>query len=61
MGPVAGLPGDVCQLTVVVPNPAAMSATNPNLLDFTFSSLTGLVLQINGAARQTGLAISIAQ
>ena len=61
MGPVAGLPGSVYQLTVVVPNPAAMAASNPNLLNFTFPSPSGVVLQINGRTSQDGLQISIAQ
>ena len=61
MGPVTGLPGSVYQLTVVVPNPAAMAASNPNLLNFTFPSPSGVVLQINGLTSQDGLQISIAQ
>jgi len=61
MGSVAGFPGAVYQLTVLVPNPAAMVATNPNLLNFTFPPQVPVVLQIDGATTQTGLAISIAQ
>jgi len=61
MGSVAGLPGPVYQLTVYVPNPAAMAAANPNLLNFKFPPQVGAVLQINGATSQNGLAISIAQ
>jgi uncharacterized protein (TIGR03437 family) len=61
MGSVAGFPGVVYQLTVLVPNPAAMAATNPNLLNFTFPPQVPLVLQIDGASSQNGLAISIAQ
>lgn len=48
MGSVAGFPGAVYQLTVYVPN-------------FTFPPQVGVVLQIDGAASQKGLAISIAQ
>ena len=61
MGPVAGLPGAVYQLTVVVPNPASMAVSNPNLLNFTFPPQVGVILQIHGASSQNGLAISIAQ
>ncbi|MFY9728764.1 MAG: SBBP repeat-containing protein [Bryobacteraceae bacterium] len=61
IGPVAGFPGAVYQLTVLVPNPAAMAATNPNLLNFTFPPQVGVVLQIDGASSQNGLAISIGQ
>jgi hypothetical protein len=48
-------------LTVLVPNPAAMVATNPNLLNFTFPLQVPVVLQIDGASTQNGLAISIGQ
>ncbi len=61
MGPVAGLPGAVYQLTVYVPNPATMVAANPNLLNFQFPPQVGVVLQMDQASSQNGLAISIAQ
>jgi uncharacterized protein (TIGR03437 family) len=61
MGPVSGLPGAVYQLTVIVPNPATMAASNPNLSDFTFPPQVGVILQIDGASSQNGLAISIVQ
>ncbi|MGA3259195.1 MAG: SBBP repeat-containing protein [Bryobacteraceae bacterium] len=61
MDPVAGFPGAVYQLTVLVPNPAALAATNPNLLNFTFPPQVGVILQIDGASTQNGLAISIGQ
>jgi hypothetical protein len=51
----------VYQLTVTAPNPAAMAASNPNLLNFSFPSEVGVVLQIGGATSQNGLAISIGQ
>lgn len=59
MGPVAGFPGAVYQLSVFVPDPAALAATNPNLLNFTFPPQVGVILQIDGASTQNGLAISI--
>jgi uncharacterized protein (TIGR03437 family) len=61
MGPVTGFPGSVYQLTVYVPNPAAMAVSNPNLLNFKFPPQVGVVLQINVATSQNGIAISIAQ
>jgi uncharacterized protein (TIGR03437 family) len=61
MRPATGLPGSVYQLTVVVPNPAAMASSNPNLLNFKFPSQSGVVLRINGLTSQNGIAISIGQ
>jgi uncharacterized protein (TIGR03437 family) len=61
MGDVAGFPGAVYQLMVWVPDPAAMAATDPNLLNFTFPSQVGVILTIDGASSQYGLAISIKQ
>jgi uncharacterized protein (TIGR03437 family) len=60
MGPAGGFPGAVYQLTVYVPNPATLAASNPYLLNFTFPPQVGIVLNIDGAASQDGLAISIA-
>jgi len=60
MGPVAGFPGDVYQLTVYVPHPQAMAAGNPNLANYSFPALSSLVLSIDGVRSQNGLAISIA-
>lgn len=61
MGPAGGFPGAVYRLTVYVPNPATMVASNPYLQNFTFPPLVGIVLMIDGAASQDGLAISIGQ
>ncbi|HWB83835.1 MAG TPA: SBBP repeat-containing protein [Bryobacteraceae bacterium] len=61
MGNVAGLSGSVYQLMVYVPDPAMMAAANPNLLNFTFPPQVGVVLEMNGARSQNGLAISIAK
>ena len=61
MGPVAGFPGDVYQLTVMIPSPAELTANNPDLKNFRFAALVGLTLRINGAPSQNGVAISIAQ
>jgi hypothetical protein len=49
----------VYQLSVFVPDPAALAANNPNLLNFTFPPQVPVVLQIDGASTQNGLAISI--
>jgi uncharacterized protein (TIGR03437 family) len=59
MGPLTGFPGDVYQLTVYVPNPAALEASYPNLGNFAFPSQSSLILEMNGVESQTGLAISI--
>jgi uncharacterized protein (TIGR03437 family) len=61
LGPVPGLPGNVFQLTVYVPNPALLVAYNPNLQNFTFPPLVGVILQMAGQSSQNGLSISIAQ
>jgi hypothetical protein len=59
MGAVSGLPGNVYQITVYVPNPTVLFAkTNPG---FTFPPQVGVVMQINGVSSQPGIAISIAQ
>jgi uncharacterized protein (TIGR03437 family) len=51
LGPVAGFPGNVYQLTIYVPNPA----------NFTFPALAPVILQMNDVSSQYGVAISIAQ
>jgi hypothetical protein len=61
LGPVEGLPGQVYQLTIIVPNPASLAAASPNLMNFIFPPLVPVVLQSNGGSSQIGLAISIAQ
>jgi uncharacterized protein (TIGR03437 family) len=61
MGNVAGFPGAVYQLTVWVPDPAAMAATNPNMVGLTFPPQAGVILTIDGASSPNGLAISIKQ
>lgn len=58
-GPVSGLPGNVYQITVYVPDPAVVFAgRNPA---FTFPPLSPLTLQINGVSSPDGIMISIAQ
>ncbi len=61
MGPVEGFPGSVYQITVYVPNPATLVANNPNLKNFTFPPLVGVVMQIDGVSSQNGIALSISQ
>lgn len=61
MWPVAGFPGQVYQLTVRVPDPAAMAAGNPNLAGFKFRSQEAIVLNAGGRQSQGGLYISLAQ
>jgi uncharacterized protein (TIGR03437 family) len=50
MGPMSGFPGNVYRITVYVPNPG-----------FKLPPLSGVVMQIDGARSQNGIAISIAQ
>ena len=59
VGPVAGPPGSVYQLTVYVPDYASLIANNPDLKTFRFPAQSGIILRINGASSQDGLAISI--
>ncbi len=61
MGPVQGLPGSVYQITVTIPNPASFASANPNLANFVFPPLVGIIMQINGVNSQNGIAISISQ
>jgi uncharacterized protein (TIGR03437 family) len=57
MGPVAGFPGSVYQVTVYVPNPAAI---NPDLKNFTYPPQVGITMQVAGRTSQNGLSIAIA-
>jgi uncharacterized protein (TIGR03437 family) len=61
MGPVAGLPGQVYQLTVRVPDPASMAASNPSLAGFKFRPQEAIVLNAGDRQTQGGLYISLAQ
>jgi uncharacterized protein (TIGR03437 family) len=54
---VDGLPGAVYQITVFVPNPAVLFADAKP--PFVFPPLDGVVMQVNGARSQQGIAISI--
>ncbi len=44
IGPVAGLPGNVYQLSVYVPNPATLVNNNPDLGSFSFPAQSGIQL-----------------
>jgi uncharacterized protein (TIGR03437 family) len=61
MGPVDGLTGSVYQITVLVPRPSDLTANNPDLKNFRFPPLVGLIMRINGVNSQNGIALSIAQ
>jgi hypothetical protein len=43
-GPVAGLPGNVYQIGVYVPDPAQLATQNPNFLNFKFPPQVGVKL-----------------
>ena len=61
MRPVQGLPGNVYQISVFVPNPAVLAQNDPDLKNFKFPPLVGITMQIDGVYSQNGIAISIAQ
>ncbi len=44
IGPVAGLPGNVYQLSVFVPDPAVLAINNPDLKNFKFPAQSGIQL-----------------
>jgi uncharacterized protein (TIGR03437 family) len=44
IGPVAGLPGNVYQLSVFVPDPAALANNNPDLKNFNFPAQSAIQL-----------------
>jgi uncharacterized protein (TIGR03437 family) len=51
MRPVAGLPGDVYQLGVFVPDPAKLANQNPNLIDFKMPPRVGVKLVMGPVTR----------
>ncbi|HLW76718.1 MAG TPA: IPT/TIG domain-containing protein, partial [Bryobacteraceae bacterium] len=61
MANVAGLPGPVYELTVIVPTSAQIAAINPDLKNFIFPPQSALVLKIAGANSQNWIAIWIGQ
>ena len=61
LAPVSGLPGDVYQIGVYVPNPAALAAGNPNLNGFVMPPTVPITMQVNGVSSQPGVTISVSQ
>jgi uncharacterized protein (TIGR03437 family) len=71
LGPVAGLPGNVYQISVTVPDPAKLAAQNPNLLNFKMPPQVSVVLVLGAVnplnpansvqISQPGLALSVKQ
>jgi uncharacterized protein (TIGR03437 family) len=59
LGPVAGLPGDVYQISVFVPHPADFAASNPYLTGFVMPAQVAVNLIVNGAVSQAGIALSV--
>jgi hypothetical protein len=49
LGPVAGLPGNVYQISVTVPDPAKLVDQNPNLLNFKMPPQVGVQLVLGTA------------
>jgi len=58
-GPVAGLPGEVYQLTVYVPTHAQIASVNPDLANFKLPAESSMVLRIGSGSSQNWLSISI--
>jgi uncharacterized protein (TIGR03437 family) len=59
LGPVAGLPGNVYQISVYVPRPSDYASSNPNLQGFVMPPLVAVTLEVNGTTSQAGLALSV--
>ena len=59
LGPVAGLPGEVYQISVFVPRPSDFASQNPNLKNFYMPPTVAVTLRVNGAVSQAGLALSV--
>ena len=58
-GPVAGLPGNVYQVSVYVPQPSLLAGQNSNLNGFYLPPQCPVLVQIGGAKSQAGLTISV--
>jgi uncharacterized protein (TIGR03437 family) len=54
---VPGLPGQVYELTVILPTAAQLAANDPDLTNFMFPPQVGLILQVAGVSSQNGLSI----
>jgi uncharacterized protein (TIGR03437 family) len=61
LGPVAGLPGNVYQISVYVPRPSGYASSNPNLQGFAMPPSVAVTLEINGVKSQAGLALAVSQ
>ena len=59
LGPAAGLPGNVYQISVYVPRPADLAASNPSLQGFVMPPMVAVTLKVNGVYSQAGLALHV--
>jgi len=63
LGPVAGLPGKVYQLSVYVPDPAALVKNNPDLKNFQFPAQSAIQVRMNPGdpttASQSGVFLNV--
>jgi len=59
IGPVAGLPGDVYQLRVIVPDPSQFADINPYLAGFKMPPLVSVQMLIGDVYSQQGIALSV--
>ena len=62
-GPIAGLPGVVYQLSVYVPDPAALAQNNPDLKNFQFPAQSSILVRMNPGdvttASQNGVFVNV--
>jgi len=58
-GPVEGLPGNVYQLRVIVPDPSQYANINPNLAGFRMPPQVSVQMLIGDVYSQQGIALSV--
>ena len=59
IGPVAGLPGNVYQLSVIIPDPSQFANINPNLTGFRMPPQVSVQMLIGDVYSQQGIALSV--
>jgi uncharacterized protein (TIGR03437 family) len=59
LGPVAGLPGNVYQISVYVPRPSDLAGSNPYLQGFVMPPMVAVTLKVNGVYSQAGLVLHV--
>ncbi|MGD0300542.1 MAG: SBBP repeat-containing protein [Bryobacteraceae bacterium] len=61
MKPVPGLPGDVYQIGVYIPNPASLVSQNPDLMGFILPPEVSVTMSVGAARSQNGIALWVKQ